>query len=112
MPHRSATATSLTNEFSVVYINDFQLLYPRSYEAVDDQLSANSAAHKVVTLDAFSTPDIEFSMFVIHAGHDAGPTHESTATTTVAVIAQVCESTVTQCRSSLSIRTTHCRRHA
>ena len=43
----------------MVYINDFELRYPRSYDALDDQLSANSAAHKVVTLGAFSTADID-----------------------------------------------------
>ncbi|MFT5175125.1 MAG: hypothetical protein ACI8W7_003314 [Gammaproteobacteria bacterium] len=44
---------------SAIYINDFELSYPRKYEASENQLSADSAGHRVITFSGFSSDSIK-----------------------------------------------------
>jgi hypothetical protein len=44
---------------SAIYINDFELSYPRKYDAIDNQLLADSAGHRVVTFNGFSSDNIK-----------------------------------------------------
>ena len=60
----SAAASGNHNQPSIVYINDFELTYPRRYVSRDNRLEAPAAGHRVISIDGFDGSNIR--VFDLH----------------------------------------------